>query len=383
MKINKFLILKASLFIYTLQYFLSISNVEFGFKAKFCSISVILASMLCVMFIALKIPKRFKLKNLILVCLFILTGLWLYYVIDYSIYLLFFLYFVAAKYTSTDKFYSCLMKYMSVILSFIAGLSLLRIIPMGEKTAGRYGLGFNNYIMGFYVFHVSMMYIYLKRDKLNLKHFMKITFLNIIVFLFTKTRLTLINSLLVLFLMYIVNMDNFKLNKKLQKIVSSSFIILFGLEFYLTKEYLKFPSLNTLLTGRLFFQNRAINKWGIDIFPRNIHYGIENLSDGTRFVFYIDSGYMDLLVKFGIIFTIMMMIIYTYILFQSIKQKRYILTVWILGISIFNFVNTSFINILMDSSILMFWELKENRFSLKDWKNIKYVSKRINLNINK
>jgi hypothetical protein len=351
----------ASIVLYTFQYVLSISNIEFSAKDIIGKCSLYVSILLCLLHIAANIKKKSKLKIIALFIVFLGIGVTNYYIIGFSFYLVFFLYIISARFCKMQSIYMTLLLSMGLFFSVNALLAVLHIIPMGEKQAGRFGMGLNNYVLGFYAFHCSLIILYLCRNiiKKNKYIYILLILLNTIVFLATKTRLTLIISLVTVAMSYAF--ENVSYDRKGKKIVIWIFPFLFVMEYLMVCNYRRIPKINSLLSGRLGFQNRALEICGTYLFPRAIHYSESNLSTGGTFIFYIDSGYMDLYVKFGIIMLILTLGFYTYMLYLSVKQEKTTVVVWLISVAIFNFINTSFFNVLLDSSVLLIWELLDDK----------------------
>ncbi|WP_010632465.1 hypothetical protein [Sporolactobacillus vineae] len=86
--------------------------------------------------------------------------------------------------------------------------------------------------------------------------------------------------------------------------------------------------LNEMLTGRLYLGNLAFKRYPIQLFGQHV---IENAGGRVNFYnfipsyFYIDSSYLHLLFKFGLIFTFLFFIVVISKIYQFLIQKDYLL----------------------------------------------------------
>lgn len=96
-------------------------------------------------------------------------------------------------------------------------------------------------------------------------------------------------------------------------------------------------NLNDMLTGRLYLGDLAFKRYSIKLFGQHV---IENAGGRVNFYhfipsyFYIDSSYLHLLFKFGLIFTLLYFVVVILKMYWLIIQKNYLLITIIIIVGI-------------------------------------------------
>ena len=350
--------IKASIVLYTLKYFLDRSSVS-NFSSTLLSDIFLALSVLFLMLFLMRnmlnrvanINKFPVIKTISLVVLVAIAVL-IFRVIPYVIYIYTILLIVSARYVDGKVILQTIKKSMIIMLLILICSSLVGVIPNISTVTGRYNLGLECRSVGWDVLNYSAIVLYYRKKKEKNIYLWLIT-INSVVFFFTKTRLSFILFFIMIIFSALEDYD-IKLGRMIQKVLSYSFLALFFVMLLLTTNYTRFPVIDNLFSGRLRFGMRVINAYGIGLWPRLIEYFTQKFETGS-FTMYVDSGYIDLLVRFGIVLTGVVLIGYTILAQQAVKNKNYRLFIWLLTIALFNMVNNSFFNVFYDSSVILFW----------------------------
>lgn len=365
--------IKISIILYTVKYFLDRSAIP-GFSETLLSNILLYLSIAPILFfIGRKIlietsalKQRKRIKYTIMGFGIIVVSLLIFQIIPYVIYVYTLMLIVAARHIDSNVIIQTVKKSMIAMLLIIALCALVGVIPNVSTVAGRYNLGLENRMYGWYIFNYSAIELYYRRKK-RIITYAWLIFFNILVYYFTKTRLSF--YLFIIILMLSVLEDHGKrFGRRSRKILSYTFIIMFVAAIILTINYASFPALENVLSGRPRFGMRVLSAYGIRLWPRNIAYFTQQIENGS-YTMYVDSGYIDLLVRFGVVITAVVIITYTFLLRKAAKINNYRWFIWLVIIALFNLVNNSFFNIFYDCSIILFWNTKEildtKRFSAK------------------
>lgn len=211
---------------------------------------------------------------------------------------------------------------------FIMLSCALHILPdytyphkMGEivKTAHSYGFKYYG-TLGYIFMSLTAIYLYV-HENISFFRLGVIALINYVVYLFHTTQLAIVVSTLLL-IGYIftrkIKLLNF--NNKFWNIVSiiTPSILCIGtvelVNLYKNNVVVLSLRFNTL-TSRLKYSLQAINEYGISLFGTEVTmYGnTQKYYGNAKSGFYIDSGFLYSLIAYGIIFTILIVLIYTLI----------------------------------------------------------------------
>lgn len=188
----------------------------------------------------------------------------------------------------------------------------------------RYSLGYIfNTLPANYFFQFTVIYLFYREKKIKLIEMLFLLLINYRIYIYTDTKSAFYFSILALFVFLLVkyikipnSLINF-INRYL--ILLAIFIPLFlsynygsGLPIYVT--------LNRILTDRLMLGYRALNEYGFSWFGQPIQIVIgEQVSQFNKY-FYIDSSFLSIAVRQGIIF--LFLIVIAYIMLSSHKAIK-------------------------------------------------------------
>lgn len=280
--------------------------------------------------------------------------------------------------------YKCIIKCVAFAIIFATVLVILmcalHAIPdytythrVGNVIKVAHSWGFKYYSsLGYVSMALTAMYLYL-HDDISFFKLSIIAIFNYFLFLVHTTQLSLLLS--VIFLVAYVftrklNLLNF--NNKFWKVVSTIIPSLLCLgTIWLVELYNKNALILSLqfstLTSRLKYSVQAIDQYGISLFGSEVtmygntqkYYG--NATSG----FYIDSGFLYSLIAYGIIFTVLIIFIYTLIYRYIASSGDSFLFVWLSVILVACVVNNFLLNCYFNPIIFLLPYALRNSFENK------------------
>lgn len=185
----------------------------------------------------------------------------------------------------------------------------------------RHSFGFihpNSYAT--HVAYSSLMYLFIRKNKITQIELLLIAVINIIVSQITGTRTSLLIILLGVFL---ISIEKVFENGWICNIKKINWFYIFGiLSLLLSFLYNKYSNfllpLDELFSGRLRQSSVFLSKYGISIFGQFIQTGMDNsIGDSYGKVYILDNMYMKLIIQYGCILTI-----YFIGFFSHIRKKN-------------------------------------------------------------
>lgn len=256
--------------------------------------------------------------------------------------------------------------YFKVITSLIIVIMLFSLVGFLDNltyyrnSIARHSFGID-YPTDFaaYIFSAALAYCYSYFKKLNFLRYLILFLLAIIVNYLTNARLDTITIILIIPVMMIS--QNAQKGEKWCKAIASlywiafpllGFIAVYATYFFSADNKLYFLS-NNMFSGRLFYGNEALHKYGFSIFGQNV---IErgwgsitghNLMNGTTgsTYFYIDSSYIRLLVIYGIAMFLLIFIIVLIISIRETYLGNYLLPGIMLLLSVSALIDQHFLEV--------------------------------------
>lgn len=187
------------------------------------------------------------------------------------------------------------------------------------------------------LFNITALELYLYKDKFSPFKYIILFILNYYVYIKTDSRLSFyLSILLILFIAILTKFPNiFKKRKVLCNLMVFSFILCSIFSLITTIKYdasnPQMNKLNETFGGRLYLGHISLDKYPINLLGHDTKYignGLDmygNKTSGTYF--YVDCLYLNLLEKYGLIFTVILLLLLTYSLSNTLKEKDYFLLV--------------------------------------------------------
>lgn len=267
-----------------------------------------------------------------------------------------------------------------ICVGIIVVLAILKIIPnrifdRSNSDVKRYSIGFKYATYpALFVWYLTMLYLYVKTNKIKLFEYILLITINIIMYIVTNSRNELIFSFLIIFISIVYN--KFKMNKT-KKIVSyfaKYSIIIFTvisilcMVLYNPKNNI-WKKMNTLASGRLRLSNECMKEYDIKLFGNKMEWiGLSEIYEGENEesdFFYVDNSYINILYNYGVIFLILVMYSYYYIITKEIEKENYFLISILLVIIMHSFIDPQLVKIAYNIFILLFVQIIFDKKQLK------------------
>lgn len=229
---------------------------------------------------------------------------------------------------------------LSVAFMFLTLLlEVINILPdvtiWREDGSLRYSMGYTYplELMSHFLF-IVFMYVYIYKEKFNLKYVVALLFYGILFYKITDARTSFI--ILLFFLFMIIVIQKFDIGKILFKIPKIVFIFLvvalfispIMISLFYDSSISILDSLNKLLSNRLSLGHSAIQQYGFTLFGQPIEWiGFGGLLDPNlvqNTYNFVDCWYVQNLLDNGIIYEICILLGYIYIVLLLLKQKNLI-----------------------------------------------------------
>lgn len=200
-----------------------------------------------------------------------------------------------------------------------------------------------------YMLNVTFLFIYVSKyksykDKLYFLLFFVLLISNYWIFVKTDSRTNFYLAILMLLISLVFN-KNLNLlfkNKIIEFLSIFSYVISAFISFILTIKYdyknQILASINRALADRLSLGQQSLEKYGFNLFGQRINwvgnglneFGVRNKHEYT----YVDSLYIQILQKYGLIFFIIFLVIMSLFLYKLLKEKEYHMVLMLIVISL-------------------------------------------------
>ena len=248
-----------------------------------------------------------------------------------------------------------------VLLALFLGLIEDRLYDRDLELYGRsfaHDLGFKYYSCSYLGMGFVQCCLYLWRKRLSL---LKVVFLiafSYIFFLLFVTRLQLYTC--AAFIVAIVLLP--RIPKKLinNKLLASVAIIAYPLIcfilYYVSKYFILYffydgyDELNRAMSGRLRLNEEAFLRYDVTLWGNDLEF--ETNIRNAKYYFFIDSGYVSTLLGDGLVFTCIILLLYSILTYKIYKAKAYYLYIWILLYAILN-ISNGFLVAILENPILL------------------------------
>jgi len=317
--------------------------------------------------------NSYRPKTLLILIILFLIGFISYYKTNDFTLLKFLIILLALK---NIKFYSFIRKdYIIRILLFflIFSLSIFGITEVTtfiRDTYIRYTLGFiHPNTAGFYMMLIAFEYLYINKDKLSIKNILFILMVAIIINFTTYSRTAFLILIMAIISIKLIQKNEAKIikNKLISLLIKNSFAILTALTILITLMYMKNYSItnkiNLAISNRLYYYLIYI-----------INYSVNFMGRDLPNYYPLDSSYLFLLYKFGIIVYLLYYYIYYDLIKKAYKENDYIFIIIILFLLLYGLAEKMIIRSTYNIFLFKFSEdlFRKNAKRAKAYENINY-----------
>lgn len=108
--------------------------------------------------------------------------------------------------------------------------------------------------------------------------------------------------------------------------------------------------LNKLTSGRLALNEEAFVRYDVTLWGNNLEF---DTSERALDYFYIDSGYLHVLLGDGLVFIAIILLLYSLLTYKLFRSRAYYLYIWILVYAILNISNGFLVSLLANPILLL------------------------------
>ncbi len=234
-----------------------------------------------------------------------------------------------------------------IIFSSKLGI-IMNYISISKSGRIREYLGFRYTLFGpAFLFNITSLIIYIYKEKIKWVVIITLFIMNYFLFLKTNSRLSFYLSICLIIISVVLKVkpNIFEKRKFFCYCMIFSFFIGFFIAMHFTINFNPsnkfYNEVNSILENRLYLGQKSLIENGINLFGQKITwvgngldaYGNKSLEAYT----YVDSFYIQVLQKYGLIYTIIIGLLYTYTNYKNYKNKDF-LYLLIISLIAFNFI---------------------------------------------
>lgn len=312
----------------------------------------IIALLVMSLIINRKISRQALKKTLIVISIGLVVSL----VSDYANMICIILLLIIAQFVEFNRIIKSCIYTNIIMIMFVVAMCLAGKLPnyayrhyslIQKMRVTVYSYGFLHYSTPSYIiFFISILLLYYKRGKIA--SFLSLGINLLSYFIFT-TKLPFILSFIFIFMLNLLG--DTKLVNKTKKSVSKIFsflpLLLLGTTLFLSRMYnstnVWMLTLNKILSDRLYQGKVGLSKFGIGLFGKQFEmvgvYSLDSEALSLEDYIYIDSDYLYMLIRYGIIFTLLIIIIYIVMLKKFMDNRYYYFISWTITCLLFALSN--------------------------------------------
>lgn len=254
--------------------------------------------------------------------------------------------------------------YLSTLLDIIPNLQYSRIRDGEVKIRNSFGTIYPT-VFAAYLQSIVIAYAYLMNERKAFNHLILMLLSCISIFLaleLADARMSGYSIMLFLIFYYISIIFFRRIHRKkfMLNIISSSylvgFLIIFYLSYHFNAENKIFIEINNLLSGRLQLGYNAFQEYHIPLLGQAIEFigfGGSTKEVSEELYNYVDSSYLQFMLRYGVLFTILSIASYVILTYKRLKLNDY---KFISIIAILT-INSMIEDRLLDVSINVYWLL--------------------------
>ena len=213
-----------------------------------------------------------------------------------------------------------------LFIAFFAGLTQ-EIMTIHRGSAVRYALGFPHpNRLGLQIFIITALWLYNRYEKLNIKDFIALTAVSFITYFICYSRTALIMSLFIILMFFIKTKFKKATDFKFKRYNFFNIalillpVLLIGVILFQAVVIPEIEPLSNgidrLFSGRISHNQEAVTEYPIQLFSRDIR-----VFFNTNII--VDNGYLNGLIRFGVITITVFFLLYCRMLKNAIKNNNY------------------------------------------------------------
>lgn len=316
-------------------------------KIHFSIIRNLCYSLICIKILIDFIYGEYRRKELIIITMSTLFLLILAKMTGDKSTLIYWIFIIAAHDIELKKIIRAAICVHIISMIVIIGSSLLGIIEDRIYTQGveriRSSLGYqyttdsSNYLL-----HITLMYVYLKREKISWESIGILGICNLLLFKLTDTKSAFV--LVWIVLGFVILLKRIKILRRINIIYKAGTILavpilagtMISLTLFFDKQIIWMSKLNDILSGRLELGFNAYKTYGLHLLGQKIRWvgAYYYSSDSSQVYNYVDSSYVQILINYGILFIIIICLFFSVHGYMAVKRNDTYLMLIIMIIAI-------------------------------------------------
>lgn len=211
--------------------------------------------------------------------------------------------------------------------------------------------------------------LYLWRERLNFRKILFLILFSYIFFVLSSTRLQLLACVAFIIALFILPYIPKKIlhNKLLAAIAIIAYPLICLLLYYVSKYFILsifydgYAELNQAMNNRLSLNEEAFLRYDVTLWGNDLDFDTSPRTK-TKDYFYLDSGYLHVLLGDGLVFISIILLLYSILTYNIFKARAYYLYIWIIIYAVLNISNGFLVSLLANPILLL---------ALSDTKSIK------------
>lgn len=199
--------------------------------------------------------------------------------------------------------------------------------------------------------------IYLWRRHISLGQIMFLITLSYLFFLVSSTRLQLYACIAFIVASFAIPYIPQKIlhNKLLAFIAIVAYPVICVILYFVSKYFILsifydgYEALNMAMNNRLSMNEEAFMRYDVTLWGNDLEF---DTTDRTQDYFYLDSGFLHVLLGDGLVFTAVILLLYSILTYKLFRSRAYYLYIWILVYAILN-ISNGFLVSLLENPILL------------------------------
>ena len=259
---------------------------------------------------------------------------------------------------------------LALLMLFVIASSQIGIIKdfVSDDGRNRHYLGFRYALYPSTVLmNITMLYVYIRKQRIMWLEILALAAFNAAIYVVTGSRLAVIISFVVCFMAAFLKVwpEFLSAKKVLKYIISMAFIIFAALSLFMSVKFNENSAiqskLNDVLSGRLYYQKEAMDRYGFSVLGNDVELKGEGLTaegekvykTGDDEYFYIDNNYVSWFVINGAVFFVMIVGLCTAMCIRSVRYERQGYLLMILALmALFCMIQDTFLNVHFNTFLL-------------------------------
>ena len=236
---------------------------------------------------------------------------------------------------------------------FFSQLGIIQDFVFSEGHRNRHGLGFSWTTTSHILFlHILLEYIYLRREKTTIIEYVIMELLNWWFYKMTDTSMTfyIITLFVVYFIFTKIEKEKFHYFKKIAVYALTvpylCALVSVSAQYFYKQGNKIWDLIDQLVHGRLYFGHKGITDYGLSLLGTHVEWIGFSAREMKGEYNYIDCSYLQVAIEYGLLFLLLVLMVYTVILYRGLKNKDYYLMAAVCFLLVFAMTEPRLVNLM-------------------------------------